>query len=75
MIPEWNEKSIINRQKRIEKNGPDSSFALLSGPFFNDATSNFYRDFMPGFEEEDQMLVIVNCNVEDHCVPENIIKF
>ena len=30
---------------------------------------------MPGFEVEDQMLVIVNHDVADHGMPERIIEF
>ena len=75
IVPESYEKSIIIWHKYEKKNGPGSSFALLSGPFFSDAASDFYGNFMPGFEVEDQMLVIVNHNVANDRIPERIIKF
>ena len=76
MVPELHGKSIINRQKKNKKKMVSTADSpLLSGPFFPDATSDFYRDFMPGFEVEDQMLVIVNHNVANDRIPERIIKF
>ena len=58
-----------------KKMAPAAVLHCCRDHFFPDATSDFYRDFMPGFEVEYQMLVIVNRDVADYCVPENIIEF
>ena len=52
-----------------------ADFALLSGPFFSDATSNLNSDFVPCFEVENQMLILVNHNVANNSVPERVVKF